>query len=160
MTHPEMRRFFMTIPEACQLVLQAAVIGQSAEICVLNMGEPVKIVDLARKLILLSGLKPDEDVSIVYTGVRPGEKLVEELSGMLENTVPTRHEKIRIYAANPSETPMTVWLDTLREVCEHRDSGRLLIVLKEVVHDYSPSTDLLRRVVGSPELRRFVSVAS
>jgi FlaA1/EpsC-like NDP-sugar epimerase len=95
-THPEMRRFFMTIPEACQLVLQAAAIGQGGQICVLDMGEPVKIVDLARNLILLSGLKPDEDIKIEFTGMRPGEKLYEELSTLLEGTVPTAHEKIRI----------------------------------------------------------------
>ena len=79
----------MTIPEACQLVLQASAIGQGGQICVLDMGEPVKIVDLARNLILLSGLRPDEDIRIEFTGMRPGEKLYEELSTMLEDTVPT-----------------------------------------------------------------------
>jgi FlaA1/EpsC-like NDP-sugar epimerase len=77
-THPEMRRFFMTIPEACQLVLQAGVIAQGGQICVLDMGEPVKIVDLARNLILLSGLRPDDDIKIKFTGMRPGEKPYEE----------------------------------------------------------------------------------
>ena len=99
-THPDMRRFFMTIPEACQLVLQAAAIGEGGQICVLDMGEPVKIVDLARNLILLSGLRPDEDIKIEFTGMRPGEKLYEELSTLLEDTVPTAHEKIRIYVGN------------------------------------------------------------
>ncbi len=99
-THPEMRRFFMTIPEACQLVLQAAAIGEGGQICVLDMGQPVRIADLARDLILLSGLKPDEDIEIEFTGIRPGEKLCEELSTLLENTVPSNHRKIRIYAGN------------------------------------------------------------
>jgi FlaA1/EpsC-like NDP-sugar epimerase len=81
-----MGRFFVTIPEACQLVLQAAVIGQGGQICVLDMGEPVKIVDLARNLILLAGLRPDQDIKIEFTGMRPGEKLYEELSTMLEDT--------------------------------------------------------------------------
>ena len=99
-THPEMRRFFMTIPEACQLVLQALAIGKGGQICVLDMGQAVKIVDLARHLILLSGLRPDEDIKIEFTGMRPGEKLSEELSTMLEDTVPSKHDKIRIFVGN------------------------------------------------------------
>ena len=87
-THPEMRRFFMTIPEACQLVLQAAAIGEAGQICVLDMGKPMKIVDLARNLILLSGLRPDEDIKIEFIGMRPAEKLYEELGTMLEDTAP------------------------------------------------------------------------
>ncbi len=147
-THPDMRRFFMTIPEACQLVLQASVIGEGGQICVLDMGEPVKIVDLARNLILLSGLKPDEDIKIEFTGMRPGEKLYEELSTLLEDTAPTAHEKIRIFVGNGMpEGDMLAWLGYLREVCEARDAGRLVIALKEIVLDYSPSAHLLRRVI-------------
>jgi FlaA1/EpsC-like NDP-sugar epimerase len=147
-THPDMRRFFMTIPEACQLVLQAAVIGKGGQICVLDMGEPVKIVDLARNLILLSGLKPDQDIKIEFTGMRPGEKLYEELSTMLEDTVPTAHEKIRIFLGNGMpERDMLAWLDTLHEICETRDIGRLVVTLKEIVPDYSPSTTLLKRII-------------
>ena len=147
-THSDMRRFFMTIPEACQLVLQAAVIGEGGQICVLDMGEPVKIVDLARNLILLSGLKPDEDIKIEFTGMRPGEKLYEELSTMLEDTAPTAHDKIRIYVGNGMpEGDMLTWLDCLREICEARDAGRLVVALKEIVLDYSPSTHLLKRII-------------
>ena len=147
-THPDMRRFFMTIPEACQLVLQAAVIAEGGQICVLDMGEPVKIVDLARNLILLSGLKPDEDIKIQFTGMRPGEKLYEELSTLLEDTAPTAHEKIRIYAGNGMpEGDIEMWLLCLREACETRDAGRLVVALKEIVLDYSPSTHLLKRVI-------------
>jgi len=147
-THPDMRRFFMTIPEACQLVLQASAIGEGGQICVLDMGEPVKIVDLARNLILLSGLRPDEDIKIEFTGMRPGEKLYEELSTMLEDTAPTAHEKIRIYTGNGMpEGDMLAWLDCLREICETRDAGRLVVALKEIVLDYSPSTHLLKRVI-------------
>ncbi|MCX6634581.1 MAG: nucleoside-diphosphate sugar epimerase/dehydratase [Acidobacteria bacterium] len=147
-THPEMRRFFMTIPEACQLVLQAAAIGEGGQICVLDMGEPVKIVDLARDLILLSGLRPDEDIKIEFTGMRPGEKLYEEVSTMLEDTAPSAHEKIRIFVGNgmPEGDVMT-WLDYLREICAERDAGRLVVTLKEIVPDYSPSTHLLKRVI-------------
>jgi FlaA1/EpsC-like NDP-sugar epimerase len=147
-THPDMRRFFMTIPEACQLVLQAAVIGKGGQICVLDMGEPVKIVDLARNLILLSGLKPDEDIKIEFSGMRPGEKLYEELSTMLEDTAPTSHEKIRIFVGNGMpEGDIQTWLGSLDEICETRDVGSLVVALKEIVLDYSPSTHLLKRAI-------------
>jgi len=147
-THPEMRRYFMTIPEACQLVLQASAIGKGGQICVLDMGHPVKIVDLARNLILLSGLKPDKDIKIEFTGMRPGEKLYEELSTLLEDTIPTEHEKIRIFVGNGMpEEDMITWLDTLRSICEARDDGRLVVALKEIIQDYSPSTELLKRVI-------------
>jgi FlaA1/EpsC-like NDP-sugar epimerase len=147
-THPDMRRFFMTIPEACQLVLQASAIGRGGQICVLDMGKPVKIVDLARNLILLSGLKPDQDIAIEFTGMRPGEKLYEELSTLLEDTVPTDHEKVRIFIGNgvPEEDVRT-WISGLRRVCETRDVGRLVVALKELVLDYNPSTHLLRRIL-------------
>jgi FlaA1/EpsC-like NDP-sugar epimerase len=152
-THPEMRRFFMTIPEACQLVLQAAVIGEGGQICVLDMGEPVKIVDLARNLILLSGLKPDEDIKIEFTGMRPGEKLYEELNTMLEDTAPTAHEKIRIFTGNGMpEGDIETWLGCLREACGARDVGRLVVALKETVLDYNPSAHLLKRFVQARPL--------
>jgi hypothetical protein len=120
-------------------VLQAAVIAEGGQICVLDMGEPVKIVDLARNLILLSGLKPDEEIKIKFTGMRPGEKLYEELSTLLEDTAPTVHEKIRIYVGNGvPEGDIEMWLLCLREACETRDAGRLVVALKEIVLDYSP----------------------
>jgi FlaA1/EpsC-like NDP-sugar epimerase len=93
-THPEMKRYFMTIPEACQLVMQAGAMGQGGEIFILDMGEPVKIVDLARDLISLSGLRPGDDIEIQFTGIRPGEKLFEELSVADETVDKTRHPKI------------------------------------------------------------------
>ena len=151
-THPEMRRFFMTIPEACQLVLQASAVATGGQICVLDMGQPVKIVDLARNLILLSGLKPEKDIKIQFTGMRPGEKLYEELSTLLEDTIPTEHEKVRIFVGNGMpEGNIHRWLDELRDLCAARDTGRLMIALKEVVLDYSPSADLLRRVVEAKD---------
>lgn len=147
-THPDMRRFFMTIPEACQLVLQAATIANGGQICVLDMGEPVKIVDLAKKLILLSGLTPDKDMKIEFMGIRPGEKMYEELTSDLECTWPSSHEKIRIYAnVDAGNDDALKWLKTLRDICRTRDSGRLLLALREMVIDYNPSSQLLKRAV-------------
>jgi FlaA1/EpsC-like NDP-sugar epimerase len=95
-THPEITRYFMTIPEAVHLVLEAGTMGTGGEIFIFDMGEPVKIVDLALKMIKLAGLQPDRDVKIVYSGLRPGEKLYEELLNQGESTMPTHHEKIKI----------------------------------------------------------------
>lgn len=95
-THPEITRYFMTIPEACQLVLEACVMGNGGEIYIFDMGKSVKIVDLARKMIQLSGLEPGKDIQIKYTGLRPGEKLYEELLNDKENTIPTHHPQIMI----------------------------------------------------------------
>lgn len=95
-THPEITRYFMTIPEACQLVIEAGVMGQGSEIFVFDMGKPVKIADLARRIIKLAGKEPDVDIKIEYTGLRPGEKLYEELLSNSENVMPTYHDKIMI----------------------------------------------------------------
>jgi len=152
-THPAMSRFFMTVTEACQLVLQASAIGEDGQICVLDMGQPVKIVDLARKLILLSGLKPDEDIRIEFTGVRPGEKLCEELSSLLEDTAPTTHEKVRIFVENAKpQFDVDAWLRSLRAICAARDIARLVTALKEMVIDYSPSPYLLEQVAEEPQV--------
>ena len=95
-THPDIIRFFMTIPEACRLVLEAGTMGNGGEIFVFDMGEPVRIADLARRMIQLSGLKEGKDIEIKYTGLRPGEKLYEEVLSNKENTKETPHEKIRV----------------------------------------------------------------
>ncbi|MBS1859322.1 MAG: polysaccharide biosynthesis protein, partial [Acidobacteria bacterium] len=149
-THPEMRRYFMTISEAVQLVLQASTVGTGGDIFVLDMGEPVKIVDLARNLILLSGLVPDKDIAIEFTGVRPGEKLHEDLNAFNEDTIQTVHEKIRIFAGNgiPKRNTMA-YLDELREICLTRDTTQLVLTLKEIVPDYNPGGQLLRRALKS-----------
>jgi len=105
-THPEMQRYFMSVPEACQLVMQAALIGDTGRVLVLDMGEPVRILDLARDLIRLSGLTEDE-IRIEITGLRPGEKLFEELIADDESTLPTPHPKLRAYKA--MEAPDAEW---------------------------------------------------
>ena len=147
-THPEMQRYFMTIPEASQLVLQTSTMGRGGEIFVLDMGEPVKITDLARNLILLSGLRPDEDIRIEFTGIRPGEKLYEELHTFEESTLPTRHEKVKIFAG-PSLAygEMTGPLETLRQICAVRDVTQLILQLKEIVPEYNPSSHVLQRAL-------------
>jgi len=147
-THPEIRRFFMTIPEAAELVLQAAAMGQRGEIFVLDMGEPVRIQDLARNLILLSGLKPDLDIRIEFSGIRPGEKLCEELSGMEEDTIPTSHSQIRVFTGRgASQESLSRGLEELRRSTEARDAAGVLVSLRELVPDYSPSSFLLRRTM-------------
>jgi FlaA1/EpsC-like NDP-sugar epimerase len=156
-THPEMRRFFMTIPEASQLVLQASAIGQGGEIFVLDMGEPVRIADLARNLILLSGLHPGRDVRIEFTGVRPGEKLYEELHTLEEDTLPTRHEKIKAFAGTTVAWPaMEHQIGRLRRTCGARDFGELILVLKEIVPEYNPSVAILERAFR-PEVHAFAA---
>jgi len=149
-THPEMRRFFMTIPEAAQLVLQASTMGKGGEIFVLDMGEPVRIVDLARNLILLSGLRPDEDIRIEFTGVRAGEKLYEELNLSDESTLPTYHHKIKIFSGQ-SLSPARVAhiVDELAGCARDREIGRLLLAIKEIVPDYNPGAHLLRRLIDA-----------
>jgi FlaA1/EpsC-like NDP-sugar epimerase len=145
-TDPEMRRFFMTIPEASQLVLQASAMGRGGEIFVLDMGDPVRIVDLARNLILLSGLRPNVDIRIEFTGPRPGEKLYEELSHLEEGTVPTVHEKVRVFSTNAiSQLDMRECLASLREGCASRDPLSLILALKKAIPDYLPSDHVLTR---------------
>jgi len=131
-THPDMERYFMTIPEAVQLVLQASAIGKGGEIFLLDMGLPVKILDLAKKMILLAGLRPDQDIRIEFTGIRPGEKLREEMQRATECVVPTHHEKIRVLRELPlPPEQMRRRLDELRLACETRN----LALLMECLHE-------------------------
>ena len=151
-THPEMRRYFMTIPEAAQLVIQASTMGKGGEIFVLDMGEPVRILDLASNLILLSGLRPDEDIKIVFTGIRPGEKLYEELAHLDEETLPTFHQKIKIFANHGLPEHGTLErVEKLRGLCADRNISAIVLELKDLVMDYNPSAHLLRQVMSLPK---------
>lgn len=138
-THPEMTRYFMTIPEAAQLVIEAGGIGENGRVYVLDMGEPVRIVDLAHDLIQLSGLEPGEDVEIVFTGVRPGEKLYEELLTAEEKTEPSTHEKIFIARASaPPDDDLLPRLDALFEAAVRRDSAAIIVSLRALLPTYRP----------------------
>jgi len=138
-THPEMTRYFMTIPEACLLVLQSALKGKGGEIFVLDMGKPMRIVDLARQMIELSGLKPDVDIQIEFTGIRPGEKLFEELSHKAENVVRTQHPKIlRLLAAPGDLSRVRETLDRLCADAGGADPDGIKLKLREAVPEYTP----------------------
>jgi FlaA1/EpsC-like NDP-sugar epimerase len=141
-THPDMQRFFMTIPEASQLVMQAGAIGKGGEIFVLDMGEPIRILDLANEMIRRNGLTPDEDILIQFTGTRPGEKLYEELACDNEQTRPTSHEKIRVWQL-PHAGPQQVkrMLDLLSSVI-NGSREEILFALSSCVPEYQPQTAL------------------
>lgn len=136
-TDPEMKRYFMTIPEASKLVLSAAALGDGGEVFVLNMGEPVKIVDLARNMIRLSGLVPDKDIQIKFTGLRPGEKLFEELLAAEDGTVSTDNKLIfKSVIKAPDET---VFWEKVKELIRCEEADRCIALLKELIPTYQPN---------------------
>lgn len=138
-THPAITRYFMTIPEAASLVLQSCAQGSGGEIFVLDMGEPVRILDLARQMIQLSGLRPGADIEIQITGLRPGEKLYEELCYKGENITPTLHPKImRFVSTLPSISNVTCLLEKLSEKLHSATAQELKLLLKEAVPEYQP----------------------
>ena len=143
-THADVTRYFMTIPEAVQLVLQASTMGKGGEIFVLDMGEPVRIQDLATNLIGLSGLQPETDINLVYTGLRPGEKLYEELSLAAEDTKPTSHDKIRVLNGGCRDfRQVRGWVDELSALVLAKNIGGLVTKLQDIVPEYHPSEGLL-----------------
>jgi FlaA1/EpsC-like NDP-sugar epimerase len=139
-THPEMQRYFMTIPEAVQLIIQAATVGQGGEILVLDMGEPVRIVDLASELIRLSGLEPGRDIAITFTGVRPGEKLSEVLFSADEEPHPTAHPKILVAGGNHTceHDRLFRHLEGLRTLVTEARAPQIYAKMQTIIPEYTP----------------------
>ena len=136
-THPEMTRYFMTIPEASQLVLQAATMGSGGEIFLLDMGEPVKIVDLARELITLSGFRPGEDIEIEFSGLRPGEKLFEELSIEGEDMIATEHPKIAIWKTiSKDRQTLRSGIEKVIDIAHTQDRSKIVATVKELIPEF------------------------
>jgi len=139
-TDPEIKRFFMTIPEAVQLVLQSSLMGQGGDVFVLDMGEQIKVADLARNMIVLSGLVPGKDIEIAYTGLRPGEKLYEELFEDSERVESTSHPKINRAVGGPVPVEeLDRWLDGLPVSLPTYDEDELVLDLKRLVPSFRPS---------------------
>lgn len=148
-THPDVIRYFMTIPEACQLVLEAGSMGKGGEIFVFDMGEPVKIADLAQKMIKLSGLRLEKDIQIIYTGLRPGEKLYEELLSDKERTVATYHPKIQIAQVySPPFTEITSSLQDLRKALREGDKTLMVTHLKTIVPEFVSNNSMYEELDG------------
>jgi FlaA1/EpsC-like NDP-sugar epimerase len=136
-THPEVIRYFMTIPEACRLVMEAGVMGNGGEIFLFDMGKPVRIYDLARKMILLAGLEPQKDIDIVFTGLREGEKLFEELLNTKENTLKTHHEKILIAKVQEySFIEIEKFIDLFSDLINDRNELKMVALMKELVPEF------------------------
>src|SRR5207253_2089322 len=137
-------RYFMTIPEAVQLVLQASTMGNGGEIFVLDMGQPVRVLDLARKVVRLSGLEPDKDIPIIFTGLRPGEKLSEELWLDTEGLRPTTHASIHVLDGGEADFhQLRCWLDELSELVNSNNVHGIIQMLKTIIPEYVPSEELL-----------------
>ena len=142
-THPDITRYFMTIPEAVQLVLEAGTMGKGGEIYVFDMGKPIKIVDLAKKMIQLAGLEEGKDIDIVFSGLRPGEKLYEELLSSTELTLPTHHHKISI--AKVLEYPYVeanVSITELLVVNKHHDNESVVKKMKEIIPEFKSKNSI------------------
>ena len=147
-THPEITRYFMTIPEACELVLEAATMGEGGEVFAFDMGESVKIINLAKKMITLSGMRLDRDIEIKFTGLRPGEKLYEELLSTDENTLPTHHPKILIAKVSvPSYSYMEIQMNIMQEVLDQGGNNNDLVSkIKEVIPEYKSNNSIFEKL--------------
>jgi FlaA1/EpsC-like NDP-sugar epimerase len=146
-THQEVTRFFMTIPEACQLVLEAGAMGEGGEVFVFDMGQSVKIIDLARKMIQLSGLDVDKDIRIEITGLRPGEKLFEEVLSNEENTLPTHHPQILIAKVREQNIPkIKVSINELIELFDAQNNTSIVGKMKEIVPEYKSNNSVFSKL--------------
>jgi FlaA1/EpsC-like NDP-sugar epimerase len=145
-THPEITRFFMTIPEACQLVLEAAAMGNGDEIFVFDMGKAIKVADLAKKMISLAGLKPGEDIQIEYTGLRPGEKLYEEVLNDAELTLPTYHPKIKIARATPCIENLGATIEYLFQAAKSESEFSCVKVMKKIVTKFISNNSIFEQL--------------
>lgn len=137
LTHPDIIRYFMTIPEACQLVLEAGAMGNGGEIYIFDMGKPVKIIDLARKMIMLAGFVPDKDIEIKIVGLRPGEKLYEELLNDTSKTLPTHHEKIMIAQEIFDDfSELEYQMQSLFASAQNYSNEEMVVVMKKIVPEF------------------------
>ncbi|MBR3455912.1 MAG: polysaccharide biosynthesis protein [Bacteroidaceae bacterium] len=151
-THQDIIRYFMSIPEACRLVLEAVYLGTGNDLFIFDMGEPVKIDYLARKMIELSGLRPDIDIKIVYTGLRPGEKLYEELLYQKENTLPTNHSKIfHAKSINYEYDKVSELVDRLISTAMDFDKVETVKIIKAIVPDYKSQNSVYEKLDGPKE---------
>ena len=151
-THPDMKRYFMTIPEASQLVMQAGAVAQGGEIFVLDMGQPMRILDLAQELIRRNGLRLNQDIFIEFTGVRPGEKLYEELAADNERTCPTSHPKIRVWQLSPADPDEVARGLEILAAAANGTRGEALSALCQCVPEYQPN-GTTQRAQETPSLR-------
>lgn len=155
-THPEITRYFMTIPEACRLVLEAGNMGKGGEIFIFDMGKSVKIVELAKKMIRLAGLIPNQDIKIQYSGLRPGEKLFEELLNDNENTMPTHHHKIMIgkvreYIFNDVEQHIYKLINCAKA----NDNRQVVVLMKELVQEYKSNNSIYEELDNANEKKQY-----
>jgi len=159
-THPEITRFFMTIPEACQLVIEAGTIGVGGEIYVFDMGKSVKIIDLAKKMIQLSGLTLGKDIQIVFTGLRPGEKLYEELLHNEENSLPTHHPQILIAKVKELDySVVSSCIDQLIELEKGQNNMKLVQKMKSIVPEFISNNSIYEQLDNKPAEKK-VSISN
>ena len=146
-THPDIIRYFMTIPEACTLVLEAATLGQGGEIFVFDMGHPIKILDLAKNMIRLAGFQPNKDIMITFTGLRPGEKLYEEVLNQKEKTLPTSNNKIMIASVREDDyDTISVAIDHLIATAQLNKPMLTVGEMKKIVPEYKSKNSIYEQL--------------